>query len=78
MKKLSTRRQFLKTSMALAGASALKPFHILPAVAAPPSERVTLGFIGLGRMGRSHIKNNFCKRPTVHGLTQAPSLSQGI
>ncbi|MEM1084945.1 MAG: Gfo/Idh/MocA family oxidoreductase [Verrucomicrobiota bacterium] len=59
----TTRRRFLTTGAAFA----VGP-NILRAAETPASERVTLGFIGLGRMGRSHIVNNFCKRSNVHGL----------
>lgn len=59
-----SRRNFLATS---AGVAFAFP-NILRSAEVAPSERITLGFIGLGRMGRSHIVNNFCKRPYVHGL----------
>ncbi len=63
-----TRRSFLKTSLAVGTIAGIAPFSILGAAPTAPSERISLGFIGLGRMGRSHIINNFCKRPFVQGL----------
>ncbi|MGO8699273.1 MAG: Gfo/Idh/MocA family protein [Limisphaerales bacterium] len=57
------RRQFLKTASTLAAAA---PF-ILPskiwAADVPPSERLTMGFIGLGTQGRG-LLNNFLWQPT--------------
>ena len=62
-----TRRDFIKSALTVSGIGAIAPFHILRAAEVPPSERITLGFIGLGRNGRSHV-NNFCKHPEVQGV----------
>ncbi len=45
-----TRRTFLQTSLALAGAAALRT-----PVYAAPNERITIGFIGLGKQARGHL-----------------------
>jgi predicted dehydrogenase len=60
-----TRRQFVQ-----AGAAALAaPTVITSAVrgAAPPSKRITLGFIGVGTMGRGHV-GGFLRFPEVQVL----------
>lgn len=62
MKKTThTRRDFMKAALAVGSLATATPFHILKAAPTAPSERITLGFIGLGRMGRSHIVNQFAK-----------------
>lgn len=60
----TTRRTFLKTGAGL-GACALFPHTVLRAAAQDSVAPLRLGFIGLGRMGHSHVVNNFCKRPDV-------------
>ena len=62
-----TRRQFTTRSTLLAGASAFAATQPLGAFAQdkrPPSERLNLGFIGLGGMGRGHL-NDFRSRENV-------------
>lgn len=62
-----TRRQFTKQSAQLAGATALvasQPFSALAENKLPPSERINIGFIGLGGMGQGHL-NDLRKRPEV-------------
>lgn len=53
------RRQFLKTSAALAGglaAPSIIPASALGRTSRPaPSDRITLGFIGTGNMGMNHV-----------------------
>ncbi len=64
-----TRRSFIKTtSLAVGGIGALGPVHILRSAEVPASERITVGFIGLGRNGRGHITHRFGRRPEVHGI----------
>ncbi|MBI4602204.1 MAG: Gfo/Idh/MocA family oxidoreductase [Planctomycetes bacterium] len=55
-----TRRQALKLAAAAGGALAA-PLLVRPAAlglggAVAPSERITLGFIGIGRMGQGHLR----------------------
>ncbi len=62
-----TRRQFTQRSTLLAGATAFAASQPLAAFAQdklPPSERINLGFIGLGGMGTGHL-NDFRHRPNV-------------
>jgi len=55
------RRQFLKRAVGVAGASVAFP-HIVPSSAlglngaVAPSNRVTVGFIGVGNMGQNHLR----------------------
>ncbi|HZP00964.1 MAG TPA: Gfo/Idh/MocA family oxidoreductase [Terriglobia bacterium] len=55
------RRQFLKRAAGVAGASAAFPY-IVPSSAlglngaVAPSDRVTMGFIGVGLMGQAHLR----------------------
>jgi predicted dehydrogenase len=54
------RRQFLRR-VAAAGAAVVVPSVTAPSAlglgdAVPPSDRITLGFIGLGMMGRGHLR----------------------
>ena len=52
-----TRRTWLKGAAALAVAPYVAPASALGAEgAAAPSERITLGFIGVGMMGRGHVR----------------------
>lgn len=66
MKSAMNRRHFLKGSLA-AGAALTVP-QIIPAAAfgqgdtPPPSEQITIGCIGVGRMGRNNL-NDFIKLP---------------
>ncbi len=55
-----TRREFLKTTAALAGGAAVAPVFIPSSAlgrngAVAPSERVTMGFIGVGNQGGGHL-----------------------
>lgn len=61
-----SRREFLKTTAALGAAAALSPLirpgaevegHPTPLFAAPPLERVRIGFVGVGGMGTVHVEN---------------------
>ncbi|MGE0354692.1 MAG: Gfo/Idh/MocA family protein, partial [Gemmatimonadales bacterium] len=61
-----SRRDFLKTTAALGTAAALSPLirpgpdregHPAPLFAAPPLERVRIGFVGVGGMGTVHVEN---------------------
>ena len=54
------RRSFLKRAVAAAGTAAAAPWFVPAGAmgqdgAVPPSNRVTLGHIGLGMMGRGHL-----------------------
>ncbi len=61
-----SRRQLLKTTGTVAA-----PFLFRPAAAAkeqtPPSERITLGFIGIGRLGQGHVRT-FLEEPDIQVL----------
>ncbi len=51
-----TRRSFLTTTLAAAAAPMILPSSVLGrAGAVPPSERITMGFIGLGTQGGGHL-----------------------
>ncbi len=50
-----SRRGFLKRAAALAGAPLVVPASALGAEAAPPSDRLTMGFIGIGMQARGHL-----------------------
>jgi hypothetical protein len=51
-----SRRQFLKLASTAVGAAAIVPARALGKdAAAAPSQRITLGFIGVGMMGRGHL-----------------------
>jgi predicted dehydrogenase len=50
---MTTRRSFLQASVS---AAALAVAHSSQARAVPPSDRITLGFIGVGKMGRGHLR----------------------
>jgi len=57
---MTTRRTFLKT----AAAASLSPLLLRSTAWAAASERLTLGFIGVGKMGRGHL-DGFLGRPDV-------------
>lgn len=68
----STRRDFLKRSFAVAGAAAwptILPARALGKDAAvpPPSQRITMGAIGIGGMGRMDL-SGFLQQPDVQVL----------
>lgn len=48
---MTTRRTFLKT----AAAASLSPLLLRSNAWAAANERLTLGFIGVGKMGRGHL-----------------------
>jgi len=55
-RRITTRRSFLKATSALAiTAPAIVPASVLGRNRVRPSERVTLGFIGIGVMNRGHL-----------------------
>jgi len=59
------RREFLKTSTAIAvGTGSLAGKSILPSTVLGANEKITVGVIGSGRMGRSNIRD-FIKIPGV-------------
>jgi predicted dehydrogenase len=61
---LVSRRRFLKSVAATSAAGPLLlTSHLYPAEP-PPSERINLGFIGVGTMGRGHV-GAFLGRPEV-------------
>lgn len=60
---MSTRRTFLQTA-AVAG---VLPLIARPAKAKPASDKITLGFIGVGTMGRGHL-GGFLNRKDVEVL----------
>jgi predicted dehydrogenase len=60
MPKRTSRRRFMKTAAALAAAPIIVPPSVLGAGLSsngtlPPSERITLGQIGVGKQGMSHL-----------------------
>ncbi|MBN2307817.1 MAG: Gfo/Idh/MocA family oxidoreductase [Candidatus Hydrogenedentes bacterium] len=55
-RKTVSRRRFLTTTFAAAAAPMVVPSSVLGrAGAVPPSERITMGFIGLGTQGSGHL-----------------------
>ena len=68
-KSQTSRRQFLRRAAGVAGASLAFPY-IVPSSAlgldgaVAPSDRVTLGFIGVGNMGQDHLRP-FIYQPDV-------------
>ena len=55
-KKLFTRRSFLGKPAAAVAAPIILPAHVLGRDGAvAPSERITMGFIGLGGQGSGHL-----------------------
>jgi predicted dehydrogenase len=59
-----TRRQFVKAVAAAGAAGPLLLTSRLYSADPPPSERINLGFIGVGVQGRGHV-GNFVHRPEV-------------
>jgi predicted dehydrogenase len=59
------RRQFIQTTTAVAVAPMIVPRHVLArSQGTPPSDVVTLGSIGVGRMGGGHL-SGFLRMPDV-------------
>jgi predicted dehydrogenase len=59
------RRQFLQTATASAIAPLIVPRHVVArSQTTPPSDRITLGHIGVGSMGGGHVRG-FLKMPDV-------------
>ena len=62
------RRDFLRAATAAAVAPMIVPRHVIAgSQATPPSDRITLGHIGIGRMGGGHVRG-FLKMPDVRVL----------
>ena len=62
------RRDFLRAATAAAVAPMIVPRHVIArSQATPPSDRITLGHIGVGRMGGGHVRG-FLKMPDVRIL----------
>jgi predicted dehydrogenase len=62
------RRDFLRVATAAAAAPLIVPRHVVArSQATPPSDRITLGFIGTGSMGGGHVRG-FLKMPDVRVL----------
>src|SRR5688572_23359310 len=57
MNRSISRRRVLAGGLA-AAAFTIVPRHVLGAGATPPSEQLTKGVIGVGGMGRGHIKGS--------------------
>lgn len=62
-----SRRQFLGRAVGFAAAGSFRVVGAWASQRVPPSERITLGFIGLGMMGRGHL-HWFLKYPDVQVL----------
>ena len=59
------RRDFLRAATAAAVAPMIVPRHVVAgSQATPPSDRITIGHIGVGRMGGGHVRG-FLKMPDV-------------
>jgi predicted dehydrogenase len=59
------RRDFLRTATIAAVAPMIVPRHVVArSQATPPSDRITIGHIGVGRMGGGHVRG-FLKMPDV-------------
>src|SRR5688500_19919579 len=59
------RRDFLRTAAAAAVAPMIVPRHVIAgSQTTPPSDRIQLGHIGVGRMGGGHVRG-FMKMPGV-------------
>ncbi len=56
-KKQLTRRQFASRAVAAAATISIVPRHVIGKGQTPPSEVVTKAVIGVGGMGRGHLKN---------------------
>jgi predicted dehydrogenase len=62
------RREFLRAATAAAVAPMIVPRHVIAgSQATPPSDRITLASIGVGRMGGGHVRG-FLKMPDVRIL----------
>ena len=62
------RRDFLRAATAAAVAPMIVPRHVIArSQTTPPSDRITLGHIGVGRMGGGHVRG-FLKMPDVRIL----------
>ena len=62
------RRDFLRAATAAAVAPMIVPRHVVArSQATPPSDRITIGFIGVGSMGGGHVRG-FLKMPDVRIL----------
>lgn len=60
----STRRSFIQAILAAGAAPLILPSHVWGADT-PVNDKVRLGFIGIGTMGRSHL-GSYLKRPEFH------------
>jgi predicted dehydrogenase len=59
------RRDFLRAATVAAVAPMIVPRHVIAgSQATPPSDRITIGHIGVGRMGGGHVRG-FLKMPDV-------------
>ena len=62
------RRDFLRAATAAAVAPMIVPRHVIArSQTTPPSDRITIGHIGVGRMGGGHV-SGFLKMPDVRIL----------
>ena len=62
------RRQFLRATTAAAVAPMIVPRHVIAgSQTTPPSDRITIGHIGVGRMGGGHV-GGFLKMPDARIL----------
>jgi len=62
------RRDFLRTTTIAAVAPMIVPRHVVAgSQATPPSDRITIGHIGVGRMGGGHVQG-FLKMPDARIL----------
>ncbi len=64
MNRSLTRRQLLKSSAALVGPTVLSAQKLWAQDTTPPSDRITLGVIGLGARG-VYVMNQFIRQPDV-------------
>jgi hypothetical protein len=69
------RRDFLRAATAAAVAPMIVPRHVIAgSQVTPPSDRITVGHIGVGRMGGGHVRG-FLKMPA---RTSTPSSSRRV
>jgi len=62
------RRQFLRAATVAAVAPMIVPRHVIAgSQVTPPSDRITIGHIGVGRMGGGHV-SGFLKMPDARIL----------
>src|SRR4029450_11586201 len=62
------RRDFLRTTTIAAVAPMIVPRHVIArSQTTPPSDRITIGHIGVGRMGGGHVRA-FLKMPDARIL----------